>query len=357
MKTKIIWIDFIRIFAMLLVVFGHALYTSGHTNFGSYEFPNSTELYSIPYKIFIIAVSFIYSFHMPLFMAISGACFALSSGRKPIPVRTLIRNKTKRLLIPFFWTSLCLSIPIRILLGYYEDTGNNPIYIFAHHFIFPFQIHTWFLLSLFLIFPLFILLRPLHNKNKYIFWTLLIILSYIGNKSEIPLQALLGLPEALKLLLYFAIGFYSINYFLKHNPKQWVLATSILIQFIAFLCWAYILEPLGNSYYFCIILALWGCYNTTALCIILSKSEKLINSKIYNILLKYNFQIYLYSDPFNYLFLMAIFSIGFIDFFGNPIHTVIATIVRIVFGIIFGVVVAKFVEKLSLKNNQIKLSI
>lgn len=56
MKTKIIWIDFIRIFAMLLVVFGHALYTSGHTNFGSYEFPNSTELYSIPYKIFIIAV-------------------------------------------------------------------------------------------------------------------------------------------------------------------------------------------------------------------------------------------------------------------------------------------------------------
>lgn len=175
MKTKIIWIDFIRIFAMLLVVFGHALYTSGHTNFGSYEFPNSTELYSIPYKIFIIAVSFIYSFHMPLFMAISGACFALSSGRKPFPVRTLIRNKTKRLLIPFFWTSLCLSIPIRILLGYYEDTGNNPIYIFAHHFIFPFQIHTWFLLSLFLIFPLFILLRPLHNKNKYIFWTLLII--------------------------------------------------------------------------------------------------------------------------------------------------------------------------------------
>lgn len=219
MKTKIIWIDFIRIFAMLLVVFGHALYTSGHTNFGSYEFPNSTELYSIPYKIFIIAVSFIYSFHMPLFMAISGACFALSSGRKPIPVRTLIQNKTKRLLIPFFWTSLCLSIPIRILLGYYEDTGNNPIYIFAHHFIFPFQIHTWFLLSLFLIFPLFILLRPLHNKNKYIFWTLLIILSYIGNKSEIPLQALLGLPNALKHLLYFAIGFYSINYFLKHNLK------------------------------------------------------------------------------------------------------------------------------------------
>lgn len=290
MKTKIIWIDFIRIFAMLLVVFGHALYTSGHTNFGSYEFPNSTELYSIPYKIFIIAVSFIYSFHMPLFMAISGACFALSSGRKPFPVRTLIRNKTKRLLIPFFWT-------------------------------------------------------------------LLIILSYIGNKSEIPLQALLGLPEALKHLLYFAIGFYSINYFLKHNPKQWVLATSILIQFIAFLCWAYILEPLGNSYYFCIILALWGCYNTTALCIILSKSEKLINSKIYNILLKYNFQIYLYSDPFNYLFLMAIFSIGFIDFFGNPIHTVFATIIRIVFGIIFGIVVAKFVEKLPLKNNQIKLSI
>lgn len=54
---------------------------------------------------------------------------------------------------------------------------------------------------------------------------------------------------------------------------------------------------------------------------------------------------------------MAIFSISFIDFFGNPIHTVFATIVRIVFGIIFGVVVAKFVEKLPLKNNQIKLSI
>ncbi len=344
MKDKIVWIDVLRVLAMFLVVIGHGLYTSGHTYFGSYEFANENEIYNLPYRFFSILVSFIYSFHMPLFMAVSGACFAITFGRKPM--REVIKSKVKRLLVPFFWTALCLSIPIRIILGYYDASGNNPVYILAHHFIFPFQIHLWFLLSLFLIFILFYLLKPLHDKFKYLFWPLLIVLSYAGNILESPLHAVLGIPEALKNMFYFAVGFYSINYFINKVPRWYTLSISILLQFAAFIIWARYIEPLGHSYYFCIILALWGSYNTTALCILLAKWEYLINSKIYRLILKYNFQIYLYSDSFNYLFLMAIFSLSFIDFFGNPIHTFTATVLRIFLGIGFGILVAKFIEKL-----------
>lgn len=101
---------------------------------------------------------------------------------------------------------------------------------------------------------------------------------------------------------------------------------------------------MGHSYWFCLILALWGCYNTAALCILLSRFPVIINSKAYNILLKYNFQIYLYSDPFNYIFLVGLFSIGSIDFFGNSAHTAIVTVLRVALGIIFAIFVAKLTE-------------
>lgn len=337
---------------MLLVILGHGLYTSGSTYFGEYGFPNHSNNYSIIYRLFTILVAFIYTFHMPLFMACSGACFSLTFGEKSF--RKVIDSKIKRLLIPFFWTSLIVSIPIRIAIGYYEIHDNNLLYILGHHFIFPIEIHLWFLLSLFLIFPLFYLMHPLHKKSKILFWVSLIVLSWLGNRYLYPMSNFLGIPTALKNLIWFSAGFYSIKTLMNHKPNYKFLSLSIIMQFCAFGFWVKILEPMGNSYWFCLILALWGCYNTTAICILISNWNLFLNSKIYNLLLKYNFPIYLYSDPINYIYLICLFSIGYIDFFGNPYHTAFATIIRVIIGISFGILVAKIVEYIP--NLKLKLS-
>lgn len=344
MKEKIIWIDVLRVLAMFLVVVGHGIYTSGDTFFGEYGFENESGEYSFSYRIISVLVAFIYSFHMPLFMACSGACFSFAFGKKSI--KEVVLSKVKRLLVPFFYTALLLSIPVRIAIGYYEVHDNNLLYAFAHHFVFPIEIHLWFLLSLFLIFPLFCLIYPLHKRSKLLFWAVLVLLSYWGNVNTYPLSGFLGIPMALKHLLWFSVGFFAFKSLKNHNPKWQILIGSIILQFCGFMIWVKFLEPMGHSYWFCLILALWGCYNTAALCILLSRFPAIINSKAYNTLLKYNFQIYLYSDPFNYIFLIGLFSIGAIDFFGNSVHTAIVTVLRITVGIVFGILIAKLVEHL-----------
>lgn len=346
---KIIWIDVLRVVAMLLVVVGHSTYISGHTVFGGYEFVNEYDRHNIVLSVSGMLVSFIYSFHMPLFMAVSGACYSLTFGRKPF--RQVMKNKYKRLLVPYFWTALCLSIPVRIALGYYESSGNSPLNILAHHFMCPFAIHLWFLGALFLVFPLFHLVKHIYDKNKILFWITVIALSLAGHMFCSRLQEFLCIPSALKYLFFFSVGFYSIKYFMKINPISIpILAISIVLQFGAFLLYGHIIQPLGNSYWFWIILALWGSYNVTMFSMTLAKLNFLLNSRIYKHILKYNFQIYLFSDPFNYIVLMAVFSIGAIDYFGNPVHTFSVVMLRIISGIVFGILMAKFVENIHLKN-------
>lgn len=315
MKEKIVWIDVLRVVAMFLVVFGHSMYTEGGTIFGEYGFVNKSGEWSFSYRVLTVLVAFIYSFHMPLFMACSGACFSLAFGKKS--VREILQSKVRRLLVPFIWTSLLISIPIRVAIGYYEVHDNSPLYILGHHFIFPIEIHLWFLLSLFLIFPLFCFVYPLYKRSKFLFWALLVVISYWGHINIYPLNGFLGIPMALKHLLWFSVGFFTLKTMKNHNPKLWILTLSVILQFCGFMLWAKIIEPLGYSYWFCLILALWGCYNIAALCILLSRLPAVINSKVYNLLLKYNFPIYLYSDPINYIFLVGLFSVNYIDFWGE----------------------------------------
>ena len=107
-KTRNVYIDIVKAVAIILVVFGHCIqYGSGS------EFLSSTAFFEN--KVFI----FIYSFHMPLFMLVSGYLFAYSlkdinstDGLK----RTIIK-KVKQLIIPLFsWSFVSLALAIAKLV-------------------------------------------------------------------------------------------------------------------------------------------------------------------------------------------------------------------------------------------------
>ncbi len=96
---RIEWIDTAKVMAMLLVIIGHCNYYRISTPFGGvYYFENGEEV-TFVYEAFRWLTSFIYSFHMPLFMAISGMCFSLTV-KKPISFIGLMKSKAQRLLIP-----------------------------------------------------------------------------------------------------------------------------------------------------------------------------------------------------------------------------------------------------------------
>lgn len=51
-KSKIVWIDVIRVVAMLLVVIEHGTYTGGYTKFGSFGFANEHEASNFVNQLF-----------------------------------------------------------------------------------------------------------------------------------------------------------------------------------------------------------------------------------------------------------------------------------------------------------------
>ena len=79
--------------------------------------------YSFGEKLLCMMVSFIYTFHMPLFMMLGGACFSLTI-HKVTGLKAFVSNKARRLLVPFLFTTLLLSVPLKYMSGYYSESAN-----------------------------------------------------------------------------------------------------------------------------------------------------------------------------------------------------------------------------------------
>lgn len=93
MNNRINLLDYLKGFAILLVVFGHSI------QFGSGVSYLKQELFfeNIYFKI-------IYSFHMPLFMLISGFLFYRNKNKN---FKDILISKTKLLVIPIFtWQTI-----------------------------------------------------------------------------------------------------------------------------------------------------------------------------------------------------------------------------------------------------------
>lgn len=99
MKARLEWIDSLKGFAILLVVMGHVIPWS------IYEFESISK--TNPDSVLIWHI--IYSFHMPLFMFVSGFLFGLShySSFKDFLIKIVI-IKGKKLLVPYFITGILI---------------------------------------------------------------------------------------------------------------------------------------------------------------------------------------------------------------------------------------------------------
>lgn len=104
---------------VILVVVGHATYYDIITPFGGIQYGMIMEEAGIQNTVFHSLASeltnFIYTFHMPVFIALLGSLFAIG---KTIKASAFIIKKAKRLLIPFFVVWLCWNMPIKYLTGY-----------------------------------------------------------------------------------------------------------------------------------------------------------------------------------------------------------------------------------------------
>lgn len=140
---------------------------------------------------------------MPLFFFASGCIFAyqLEVKRKPMTFAQLLRNKTKRLMIPFYAFALLMVYPTMVLLGF-----RDPVHYFFDGFILAVDPrHLWFVMALFLIFLLFFGLRKVCNRIHLPIWTLsiLALLIYI-----FPINiAYFQIRNVEEYLIWFTLGY------------------------------------------------------------------------------------------------------------------------------------------------------
>ncbi len=163
--SHIVGYDNWRTVATLLVVLGHC----GSIEIGAGDIYANTPQ-ALLNDFAEIVRQFIYGFHMPLFVMLSGALFFLSSEK--IEYKGWVIRRAKRLLIPYFSTGLLLYLPVRLVVGYY---GTNNSFSIIKEFLCDLIIgrdinYLWYLIMLFEVSALFGVLRcfawPRRQRTK-----------------------------------------------------------------------------------------------------------------------------------------------------------------------------------------------
>lgn len=136
----------LKVFAMLLVVLGHI------TRFYSGDGVVTPQCSS---SVLSYLTAFIYSFHMPLFVSISGAIYYYQRFQRAnySNLFGFVKKKALRLLLPYLVFGFCYVAPIMILFhfidgGYFSYIKEGIIY--SHN-----SQHLWYVLMLFDLFIIF----------------------------------------------------------------------------------------------------------------------------------------------------------------------------------------------------------
>ena len=313
MDKKINNISFIKTIMMLIIVLYHSMLF-----FGDQWFEYETPIYNANY-LYNIAL-WLSTFHVQTFAMSSGFLFyylRIEKDKYNNPKNDILK-RAKRLLIPYFFTSLLWAIPITT---YYFNYSFKDIII---NFLFmknPNQL--WFLIMLFLTFVFF---EFFGNKIKISFKNLIII--YVLSTGIGLVMGHIGvnyfqLALSIQYILYFYLG----GFIYKYKDKITLKQTILMIIGAAIL---YVITLFVNSlnikvmnYAMYLIKPLISIFEVTSIYYVCAKivDNKTINNKIYKIFEDNSFGIYLFHQQIIY------FTIVFLNGFVHPIIQVLISFI------------------------------
>lgn len=304
---KLIMKDYslLKVFGILLVILFHStrqytegwIYTSGvQSNFFRY------------------LNVYIYSFTMPIFVFASGAVYnyANITMKRYNNTNKFVINKLKRLLAPYFFSGIFYMVPIRIMINFYKGRDFKDI-IFKDILLSKDAGHLWFLLMLFILFIVFRIIEKWINKNVFLVnVAIFCLLNFISDKLPNIFQA----ANVSYYLIFFYIGYI----FHKNRSKAIDKCSKVKYLFCyTFLCQNFIFNLLNLSKAYINkpsviikvmyrvlnfanpILGIMTCY--LLMIYIINKYEKIVNSKAFKILYKYNMYIYILHEPLIFIIL------------------------------------------------------
>ena len=189
-RKRNLYLDVVKGTAIILVILGHSI-----------QYGNGVEYYDSDLFYGNILFKFIYSFHMPLFMLISGYLFYYSiKGEKELT--RIIVKKTRSLLLPVISFGIIIQFPELL----HSLANWKTLLYFSKGFVrFMFlNNHLWFLWSVFLNMSIVLIVHKFKD-SIYLYLTLWFCLLLLPSYRLIPQYSF--------MFPYFVIG-YLIN---KHN--------------------------------------------------------------------------------------------------------------------------------------------
>lgn len=277
-KKRLIELDIATGIAIFLVVIGH---------FASRNDPNDIYWY-------VILKIFIYKFHMPFFMFLSGSIFYYHyKNTSTIKEYTLFVKKKALRLMPGFIIIGFTIIFGKYIASYFLYVDNNSTDILKNIFnifIFPSESVAgglWYIYVLFLLFVIFQIFNYIFKKN--IFSLLLLSLLLHISLYFIEITNLFMIDKIFEYSIYFNLGYLYIMYrikillFLKKNN---ILSLIIIFLFILSFNLIYILDEEISK-------TIIGFLSIPSLLYIIIKTKFFKVKKFFLYLSEYTYTIYL----------------------------------------------------------------
>lgn len=291
----------------------------------------------VEHQWYTLLNKFIYSFHMPLFFAISGFLWDIGIQKNgSYPIKSTFKKKVKRLLIPYLLIT-AVVFPIKALLSNFAYRKSEfDLYSFITGLLFPQNnpvIFFWFLPTLFIIFllSLIILNKEMPKSNLAIYFVLTFIVSiliqYFVKDDEFNF---LGIQRALIYYPYFLLGAYLSKGNFLHN-RFFIFGFTLVLLFQI----SPYENPLSN-----LLIAIIGILSSFSFA---SKFQKLTSYSPVMLISNYSFQIYLLSW-FPQVFLRIIFYDKQIVNLPYFLEVILSTGAGILFPILVSHLISKFTK-------------
>ena len=357
-KLRVLEYDTLRVIVTLLVIIGHCTYYVISTPYGGcdYTFLTLPGL-SLFWRLAESFTGLIYLFHMPVYMALSGALYRLKNfneGRNRF-YRSLIADKAKKLLVPFIVVTLFYSVPLKYISGYYSNSNNIFKDIFLGQVLVQGNTHLWFLPALFLVFIIIIYLEKTFKKFSRGIITLCLFIISLAS-IVIPIGIV---HNALYYSFWFYIGYCfenhrkTINVYLEKKPKVFF---TFAIIFLGMGLAKKFVSNMSETFVICSVLeylmgyicAGLGCYVIYSLSYYLSKSN-IINWRLFKVIRENSLGLYLYSDTCNYVILNISTGLFGSMVFVTNIGSALLYFSRIVITFFIALAVSMLLKKLKIK--------
>lgn len=326
-KSRELWIDYTKMFACILVVIGHLLQGLNKANIEWNE------------NLYKYIDTFIYIFHMPLFMCLSGYLYkkytAINSWKEYF---TFLKKKLINLGIPYIVFYLAyVFINMIFSSSVNSQKGMADILNILTNPMPPF----WFLYALFFIFLVVPLLEKVMKDNKMIIFAVAVLVHILNIYLKTEIYAIDIVAE---YFIYFYLGAILVGNLKEKNRTKFTIIHTITFFLTALLYCFVIKEQIINTKIMQILKMLLAILGTlVSIQIFRDLTNRIAKQKILNEISKNTFPIYLMHTTFSAGIRIVLLKIGIENFY---IHFILG----LALGILGPIIVAKILEKIKYGN-------